>query len=106
MASTLYCQTVYFRIFMLTLCRNKVYIQREQGRNHASKVGGPNRAKTESRAQSARDLRAKPESRAKTEEEQGRGLGRKLGESLPDIFLEFRTSNRSIWCIVQREILK
>ena len=35
-----------------------------QGRNHASKVGGPNRAKSESRARSARDLRGKSESRA------------------------------------------
>ena len=34
----------------------------KQGRNHASKVGvGPNRAKPESRAASARESRAKPE---------------------------------------------
>ena len=29
-----------------------------------------------------------------------------LGEPLSKTFLEFRTSNRSIWCIVEREILR
>ena len=28
------------------------------------------------------------------------------GGSFPRKFLEFRTSNRSVWCIVEREILK
>ena len=50
--------------------------------------------------------RAKPESRAKPEKERGRGLGRGLGEPLPRKYLDFRTSNRSIWCIVEMEILK
>ena len=31
---------------------------------------------------------------------------RGLGEPLPRKFLEFQTSNRSLWCIVEREILK
>ena len=35
-----------------------------------------------------------------------RGLGRGLGEPLPRKFLEFRTSNRSIWCIVEKGIRK
>ena len=35
--------------------------------------GGPNRAKPGSRARSARDLRGKPESRAKPEKERGEG---------------------------------
>ena len=48
--------------------------QEMNARNHASKVGGLNRAK--------------PESRAKPEE-QGRSLGRGLGEPFPRKFLEF-----------------
>ena len=36
----------------------------------------------------------------------GRGLGRGLGEPLPRKFLEFRTSNRSIWCTVEKGIRK
>ena len=59
----------------------------KQGRDHALKVGGPNRAKPESRAWSARDLRAKPKSRAKLEKKRGRGLGRGLGEPLSNLFL-------------------
>ena len=49
-----------------------------QGRNHASKVGGPNRAKPE----------------------------KERGEPLPGKVLEFRTSNRSVWCTVERELEK
>ena len=56
-------------------------------------------------ARSARDLRAKPESRAKPEKERGRGLGRGLGEPLPRKILKFRTSNSSIWCILETGIL-
>ena len=51
--------------------------------NHAPKVGGPNRAKPESRVRSARDLRAKLESRANSKKERERGLGRGLGEPPP-----------------------
>ena len=64
----------------------QTYIQ--QGRNHASKVGGPNRAKPESRAQSAQNLRAKLESRSEPKEV-GRGLGRGLGEPFPENFWNF-----------------
>ena len=57
----------------------------------------------------ARGLRANPGSRANPEsranrnrKERGRGLGREISEPLteplPRNFLEFRTSNRSIWC--------
>ena len=46
------------------------------------------------------------ESRPTSEKERGMGLGRGLGEPLSRKFSEFRTSNRSIWCIVEREILK
>ena len=51
------------------------------------------RAKPESGAWSAWDLRAETESRAKPEQKRGSGLGRGLGEPLPRKFLEFRTSN-------------
>ena len=49
------------------------------------------RAKPESRARSARELRAKPEPRAKPEKNRGRGLGRGLGEPLPRKFLKKST---------------
>ena len=72
--------------------RSAVKKKASQGRRHASKVGGgPNRAK--------------PESRAKPEKERGRGLGRALGEPLPRKILKFRTSNSSIWCILETGIL-
>ena len=55
------------------------------GSNHASKVGDRNRANPDLRARSVRDLRAKPESRAKPEKKREReGLGRGLGEPLSD----------------------
>ena len=46
-----------------------------KGAATVQKLGGPNRAEPESRAQSARDLRAKPESRAKPEKKRGEGSG-------------------------------
>ena len=46
------------------------------------------------------------ESRPKSEKERGMGLGRGLSEPLSRKFSEFQISNRSIWCIVEREILK
>ena len=54
--------------------------------------GGAIQAKPESGVRSAWDLRAKPS-------------GEGLSEPLPRNFLEFRTSNRYIWCMVEREIL-
>jgi len=59
---------------------------------------GESRAKPELRAQSARELRAKPEPRAKPKKKRGRGLGRGLGEPLPRNFLKIWTWNRAIWC--------
>ena len=65
--------------------------QESTGATTVQQLGGPNQAK--------------PESRAKPKKERGRGLGRGLGEPLPRKVLEFRTSNRSIWCILETEIL-
>ena len=75
------------------------------GATTGQKFGGRNRAKPEFQAGSARDLRdlrAKPESKAKSEKERGRGLGGVLVSTSPPSgkVLEFRTSNRSIWCII------
>ena len=46
------------------------------------------RAKPESRERSVRELREKPEPRAKPEKKAGRGLGRGLGEPLLRTFLK------------------
>ena len=89
---------ILIHIYFLMIYLNK-------GAATLQKLGGPNRAKPESRARSARDLRAKPESRASPRKSGGRDLGRGLGEPLPRKFLEFRTSNSSIWCILETEIL-
>ena len=80
-------------------------IESTKGATTLQKLGA-NWATPESRTRSARDLRANPESRAKPEKEWGRGLGRGLGELLPIKVCEFRTSIRSIWCLVEKEILK
>ena len=55
-------------------CLYIIICSNNQGRNHASKVGGPNRAKPDSRARGARDLRVKPESRTKPEKKRGGGV--------------------------------
>ena len=62
-----------------------------QGRNHESnsKVGGPNRAKPDSRAQNARDLRAKSELRAKPDKERARCLGEVSVSPSPDFVWSF-----------------
>ena len=49
-------------------------------------LGGDSWAKPETRAQSARELRAKPESKAKPEIERGMGLGRGLVSPSPENF--------------------
>ena len=59
------------------------------------------RAKPESKARSAWELRAKPESRMKPEKKRRRGLGRGLGEPLPRKFLKNETWNHSFWCIFE-----
>ena len=46
--------------------------------NNYKHIGGELRVKPKRRARSARDLRSKPESKAKPEIERGRGLGRGL----------------------------
>ena len=48
-------------------------------------------AQPEPRARSARELKEKPELRAKPEIERGRGLGRGLGQPIPRKFLKMHT---------------
>ena len=78
----------------------------QQGRNHDSKVGGSESG--EARIEGAKRLRFEGEARIEGEarERAGEGSGEGLGEPLPRKFLEFRTSNRSIWCIVEKGIRK
>ena len=77
---------------------------RAQGRNHASKVGGNS---GEARVRGSKRLRFEGgdqiEGEAWEKAEEGSGEG--LSEPVPRKFLEFRTSNRYIWCMVKREIL-
>ena len=97
---------ISMKLFSKIQRTSSVRIESTKSATTLQKLGGPNSATPESRTRNAWDLRTKPESRAKSEKERGRGLGRRLGELLHSKFWEFRTSNRSIWCIVEREILK
>ena len=72
--------------FLQSLIKIVIKMKSFKGATTIQKLGSPNRAKPE--------------------KERGRGLGRGLGEPLPRKFLEFWTSNRSIWCIDERKILK
>ena len=79
----------------------------QQGRNHASKVGGVWIGRSPNRGREAPEIWGRSPNRGRSPRKSGgRGLGRGLGEPLPRKFLEFRTSNRSIWCIVERGIRK
>ena len=82
-----------------------IYIRAHKGATTLQKLGGPNRAKPESSAQSARYSRAKPESRATPEKKREGGVWGSMSPS-PENCLEFRNSNRSIWYIVEKGILK
>ena len=57
------------------------------------------RAKLESRERSAREMRAKSESRTKPKKRRGRGLGRELGEPFPRKFLKIQFDSGAIWYI-------
>ena len=62
-----------------------------------ARIEGMKRPSTEGEA---RELRAKPEPRAKPEKNRGgRGLGRGLGEPLPRKFLKNQTWDHPFWCI-------
>ena len=79
----------------------------QQGRNHASKVRGVWIGRSPNRGREAPEIWGRSPNRGRSPRKSGgRGLGRGLGEPLPRNFLEFRTSNRSIWCIVERGIRK
>ena len=54
-------------------------------------IGGELRVKPKRRARSARDLMSKSESKAKSEIERGRSLGRGLGELISRKFLKIHT---------------
>ena len=54
-------------------------------------IGGELRVKPKGRVRKARDLRSKPESKAKPEIEWARGLGRGLGEPISRKFLKIHT---------------
>ena len=80
---------------------------RAQGRNHASKVGGGGNS-GEARIRGAKRLRFEGGTQIKgvAREKAGRGQGRGLSEPFPRNFLEFRTSNRYIWCMVEGNLVQ
>ena len=77
-----------------------------QGRRHARKVGGVRIGRSPKRGREAPEIWGRSPNRGRSPRKSGaRGLGRGLGEPLPRKILKFRTSNSSIWCILETGIL-
>ena len=75
-----------------------------KGATTLQKLGGNS---GEARIRGVKRLRFEGEAQIESEarEKAGEGSGEGLSEPLPRNFLEFRTSNRYIWCMVERGIL-
>ena len=102
---------LYFFYFLLPGADPGIYFGGAKPRSPIESWGrSPNRGReapeyrerSPSRGREAPEkLRAKPEPRAKPENNRGRGLGRGLGEPLPRKFLKNQTWNHSFWCIFE-----